>query len=180
MSIEANVEGQDVFDDSGAGNTSTEDPAAGSASEDTTEGGLDDTPPADDQPTDKTGEDTSGTPPENQDEVEVVTDAKGQKLIPEHRFKAALKKVTDELTAKDEELKQLKTPAVEVPDKEADPEGHKRYVRMEASVQVMREMKPDYQDVINHYATLAESNPLLNQAVEDHAIPAKLAHDIAK
>lgn len=180
MTTEANDEGQDVFDDSGADDASTADPTTGGQSQDTTEGGLDDGSEGEDQQTDKTGAKDSGTPPEDQEDLEAVVDAKGQKLIPEHRFKAALKKVTDELATKDEELKKYTTPEIKVPDKETDPEGHALHVRMEASVQVMREMKSDYQEVINHYATLAESNPLLNQAVEAHAIPAKLAYDIGK
>lgn len=180
MSTEQTTEGQDVFDDTdssassnelsfttedGKGNTTEEDDGA-----DTTEGGEGE----------QTGDKTSGTPPENEDDLEAVVDAKGQKMIPEHRFKAALKSATERAEKAERENAELTTPKIEVPDKATDPEGHSRHVRMEASVQVMREMKPDYQEVINHYATLAKDNPLLDQAVDGHALPAKLAYDIAK
>ncbi len=173
---EQTTELNDVFDDSSSGSAKS-------------------TPeyvePNDDKPEDKgetavktdeeeAGEDkTSGTPPEDQTEEEVV-DVKGQKLIPEHRFKAALKSAAERAEKAERELAERDKVVVPVPDKETDPKGHERHVRMDASVQVMRELRPDYQEVIDHYATMAESNPLLNQAVEADPLPAKLAYDIAK
>lgn len=122
-----------------------------------------------------------GTPPEGEEELEVVTDKTGKKLIPEHRFKAALKKVTDELEAKNAKLAEYEKPeAAPVPDKETDPEGYALHMRMDASKTIMMDLVPDYQEKINHFAVMAESNPLLNQAVASHPIPAKLAYDIAK
>jgi len=171
--------GQDVFDDSGAGTTDTTEDKSIGAGEDTVKGAPADDSVDESPGTDDAGDKASGTPPEGQEALEEVVDTKtGKKLIPEHRFKAALKKVTDELESKNAEL--AKYTATPVPDKETDPEGHSLHVRMTASADVMREMKSDYQDVINHYAKLAESNPLLNQAVADHPLPAKLAYDIAK
>lgn len=179
MTDNANDQGQDVFDDSGAGDTGTPETNSTGAGEDTVKGDQANDSVDGGEGTDDAGDEASGTPPEGQEALEEVVDAKtGKKLIPEHRFKAALKKVTDELESKNAEL--AKYTATPVPDKETDPEGHSLHIRMTASADVMREMKSDYQDVINHYAKLAESNPLLNQAVADHPLPAKLAYDIAK
>lgn len=184
MTTQAQDQGQNVFDDSDAGSTA----GAGElafTSEDGKGGKADVTvdPPADKaaegEDKGQTGEDAA-PPAADQDDEGVVVDDKGQKMIPEHRFKAALKKVTDERDAAAGKLKEYETPKIQTPDKDTDPEGHDLHVRMEASTQVMREMRDDYQDVINHYATLAEGNPLLNEAVAKHPLPAKLAYDIAK
>lgn len=180
MSNDANADGQDVFDDSGAGAASSADPSAGGSSQDTAEGGLDNDSVDGGQQTDQTGAKDSGTPPEDQEDPEIVVDAKGQKLIPEHRFKAALKSATDRAEKAEAEAAKLNTPQIEIPDKETDPEGYAQHIRMEASVSIMREMRSDYQEVINHYAELAKSNPLLDQAVTADPLPAKLAYDIAK
>lgn len=186
MTTETTGPGQDVFDDADTGSSAKADEAA-FTSEDGNGGSAskDDPTTATDEGSDEQGqsgeEDTSATPAEGQeDDNGAVTDDKGQKMIPEHRFKAALKKVTDELEEKTSKLKEYETPKVNVPDKDVDPEGHDLHVRMEASKQVMMEMRPDYQEVINHYATMAEGNELLNQAVSKHPLPAKLAYDIAK
>lgn len=123
---------------------------------------------------------SSGTPPEGEDDKEAVTDDKGQKFIPEHRFKAALKKVTEERDAAMSKLAEHEKPEpIQVPDKETDPEGYSLHMRMEQSQAVMRDLVPDYQEKIDHFAKMADLNPLLNQAVAAHAIPAKLAYDIA-
>lgn len=141
---------------------------------------ADEVKPADEDNTD-TGEGNeeqdAGTPPAEASikEDEIVDDGKP---IPVHRFKAALKKVTDELEATKQQLAD-KT-KVPVPDREKEPEAYEMHVRFEASQSIMRETKPDYQKVIDHYAVLEQSNPLLSQAVAKHPIPAKLAYDIAK
>lgn len=180
MNDNANDEGQDVFDDAPDGGSSAHASEMSFTTKDNGEQFTDD----ENQGQEENGEtgDKDAAPPaaDQEDDLEAVTDAKGQKMIPEHRFKAALKKVTDELEQTNSKLKEYETPKVEVPDKDIDPEGHDLHIRMEASTQVCREMYPDYQDVINHYATMAEGNDLLNQAVSKHPIPAKLAYDIAK
>lgn len=179
---------QSIFDDSGAsvaGEASA--PADKPAKDDVTKATED---AKDDQKgegdiiadkTDQTGaKKVDGTPPEAEDDPEAVTDDKGQKFIPEHRFKAALKKVTEERDAAMGKVAEYEKPEpIPVPDKDADPEGHALHIRMEASKQVMMDLRPDYQEKIDHFATMAESNPLLNQAVAGHPIPAKLAYDIA-
>lgn len=160
---------QDLFDDSES-DTSPAD--KDTSSEITTQEPQDET-------TDDSGEDETGTPPvEQEGDPEFTTDAKGQKMIPEHRFKAALKAVTEER----DNLKaaNARYTAEPIPDRNTDPQGYDLHTRMEASKAVMREMRDDYQVVINHYAEMAESNPLLNQAVAGHPLPAKLAYDIAK
>jgi hypothetical protein len=171
---------QDVFGDAGAAegeNTSDDSTPETKASD---EAASSDTGDANEGEGNQAGDkEASGTPPEGKDDLEMVTDAKGQKLIPEHRFKAALKSAEDRVRKELEEAANAPEPEAE-PDKATDPEGHARHVRMKASVEVMREMKPDYQEVIDHYAKMAMDNPLLDQAVDGAPLPAKLAYDIAK
>jgi hypothetical protein len=114
-------------------------------------------------------------PAEGQEDQKV---SKAEKMIPESRFKAALKDATEKLEAAQAELSQLK--ATPVPDKETDPEGYDLHVRMEASKAAMRATHADYQDVINHYAEMAKVNPFLNEAVAKHPVPAKYAYELAK
>lgn len=118
---------------------------------------------------------TTGTPPDGKDGKD---DSGNEKMIPESRFKAALKDVTDKYTATQAELNRMK--AVPEPDKIKDPEGYNLHVRIETSKSLMREMKPDYDDVIGHYKKMADVNPDLNVAVAKAAIPAKFAYDLAK
>ena len=185
MTTEATAtEGQDVFDDTGAGEgTSAAATSTTTQTDDgnaTVEGGATNTQGNGGEGNQQGDDTSSGTPTEGQDDLEIVTDAKGQKLIPEHRFKAALKSAAERAEKAERELAERDKVVIPVPDKEKDPEGHARHVRMEASVEVMREMRPDYQEVINHYAEMAKDNPLLDQAVDAAPLPAKLAYDIAK
>ncbi len=191
MSDVNTVEGdQSIFDDSGAevdsGNveTTTKAPVKKEEAETTEavkDGQSDQSAASKDEGNQTGAKKAPGTPPEGEDaDEESVTDDKGQKFIPEHRFKAALKKVTEERDAAQSKIAEYEKPQpVEAPDKETDPEGHALHMRMEQSQAVMRDLVPDYQEKIDHFAKMAESNPLLNQAVAAHAIPAKLAYDIA-
>jgi len=161
----------DVFDDAdNTGNVAEENLTAESA-----EGDFE----ADQK---ETGDKQSdGPPPEEKDEIETATDETGNKFIPEHRFRAAIKSVSDELEATKAKLAEYEqSQQLPLPDQDTDPEGHDLHVRMEASKSVMIEMRPDYFDVIKHYIELAETNPLLNEAVAVNPLPAKLAYDIAK
>lgn len=186
MSDNATEGQQDLFDDSSAGagettTTATKAEDAGAAEEADKATKSDAGVEGDGK--DQTGaKKATGTPPEDEEDPEAVTDEQsGKKFIPEHRFKAALKKVTDELEATKGKLAEHEKPEpVQVPDKDVDPEGYALHTRMDASQAVMRDLCGDYQEVIDHFATMAESNPLLNQAVAGHPIPAKLAYDIAK
>lgn len=188
MSNENAVEGdQSIFDDSGTSAAVSEADITTAKNDDTgatedAKGGQKDDGVTKDGQTDQTGvKKATGTPPEDEDDPEAVTDDKGQKFIPEHRFKAALKKVTEERDALQGKVAEYEKPEpIQVPDKDTDPEGHALHTRMEASQAVMRDLCTDYQEVIDHFAKMAESNPLLNQAVATHPIPAKLAYDIAK
>lgn len=123
---------------------------------------------------DETGEEETTEPPSEEKDKS----AKPEKMIPESRLKAALKDYEAKLDAANQELSQFK--ASPVPDKDKDPEGYNLHLRMETSKAVMREFATDYDDVIKHYAEMAESNPYLNEAVAKHPIPAKYAYDIAK
>lgn len=118
---------------------------------------------------------TDGTPPEGEKGDQSSND---NKMIPEHRFKAALKDVQDKLDAVMAENATLK--AQPAPDREKDPEGFALHTRMEASKAVMREFKPDYDEVIKHYVEMAKVNPELNERVAAAALPAKFAYDLAK
>jgi hypothetical protein len=131
---------------------------------------------------DETGEKpTDGPPPEEKDNTEVIADETGKKFIPEHRFKAALKSVSDELEVTRAKLTEYEQNQQEsIPDKDVDPEGHDLHIRLKASDSIMRELRSDYLDVVEHYKEMAKTNPLLNEAVAADPIPAKLAYDIAK
>lgn len=119
------------------------------------------------------------------DEEEVVPPTTAQtdeepteKLIPEHRFKAALKDVTDKYEKAKQELEQLKaTPA---PNRDEDPEGYELHVRIETSKAVMRSTHDDYDEKIAHYNEMTKVNPLLNQVVAAHPVPAQHAYNLAK
>lgn len=124
----------------------------------------------------KTGEDTTVTTPVAGKKDD--TGSSSEKMIPESRFKAALKDVTEKLDAANKELSTLK--ATPIPDKEKDPEGYDLHIRMETSKAVMRETVSDYDAVITHYKKMADANPYLNSVVAAHPAPAKCAYDIAK
>lgn len=115
-------------------------------------------------------------PPSEQQEGNKA--AKAEKMIPESRFKAALKDASDKLEAAKRELDTFK--AQPVPDKDRDPEGYDLHIRMEASKAAMRATHTDYQDVIEHYKEMADANPYLNEAVAKHPVPAQYAYQIAK
>lgn len=107
-------------------------------------------------------------------------DGKTEKMIPESRFKAALKDVTDERDRLAQENTSLKAkPAAMIPDQNADPEGWGRHVRLETSKQIMSETHKDYNDKIKHFQEMAAANPHLNEIVANHAMPAKFAYDLA-
>lgn len=120
-------------------------------------------------------ESASGTPPEDKKDGEDKSDSK---MIPEHRFKAAIKDVQDKLEAANKKLADYE--ASPVPDKEKDPEGYDLYSRMETSKAIMRDLVPDYDEVMSHYKEMAEANPYLNDAVAKHPAPAKYAYDVVK
>lgn len=124
-------------------------------------------------------EDTTATSADGEGEkTEDAAAAKSEKMIPESRLKAAISDVQKKLDEANRRLAEHEK--IPVPDKDVDPEGHAFYVRMETSRELMREVKPDYDEVIAHYTELARANPLLDEAVYKHAVPAKLAYDIAK
>jgi len=125
---------------------------------------------------DQSGDKDSVEPPETQEGES--RSVKAEKMIPESRFKAALKDATEKLEAANKELATFK--AQPVPDKNSDPEGYDLHVRMEASKAAMRATHEDYQEVIEHYKELADENPLLNDMVSRHPIPAQYAYQIAK
>ncbi len=120
------------------------------------------------------GEENAEPPSATEEEKETQS----EKMIPEHRFKAAVKDVTEKLNKAEQELAQLKaTPA---PDREADPDGYELHVRIETSKEIMRAIHDDYDETIAHYQELAKENPYLNNVVASHKTPAKHAYDIAK
>lgn len=121
--------------------------------------------------------DEAETEEEPTGETEDKTNSK-EKMIPESRFKAALKDVQEKMESVLQENAKLKaTPA---PDRENDPDGYEKHLRLEMSKSLMREFKPDYVEVITHFQEMAKLDPTLNQRVADHELPAKFAYDIAK
>lgn len=128
---------------------------------------------------DQTGEETTeeSTEPPSEDNKDEKAES-SSKMIPEHRFKAAVNAVNEKLEAANRELATLKaTPA---PDPEKDPEGHRFHMRMETSKEVMRATVSDYDETMQHYKIMADANPYINQAVAAHPSPAKYAYDLAK
>lgn len=132
------------------------------------------------------GEKQAEPPAANEDEEEgsepeaEEKGKKGEKLIPEHRMKAALKSVTDKLQAAQEKLAKYETNEIKAPDREKDPEGYERHVRIEVSKQIMADMHEDYDEMIDVYLEMAKANPALEQAVMSSRLPAKTAYDLAK
>lgn len=122
-------------------------------------------------------EEASETP----DEEKVDDQKKTEKLIPEKRFKAALADATsklqkqlDEANAKLSEF--VKTPEI---DREKDPDGYDRQLRIDTSVAMMADVE-DYDDMIEHFKEMEKSNPSLTEFVRNHRTPAKAAYDLAK
>lgn len=115
---------------------------------------------------------------ETPSEDESSEETKAEKLIPESRFKAALKDVNDKLTKANQKLAEMT--AKPAPDRAADPDGYELHVRIETSKEIMRSTHDDYDSTIAHYQAMAKENPYLNQAVAAHKTPAKHAYDIAK
>lgn len=101
-----------------------------------------------------------------------------EKMIPEHRLKAAIKDVTDKLNKAQQELAELK--AQPVPDRKEDPDGYERHLRIETSKAIMRETHADYDEVMSHLQEMIDVNPFLEDAIAKHAMPAKYAYDIVK
>lgn len=133
--------------------------------------------PAESEPetSDETGEKQAAETPDADDGAK---EDQAEKMIPVHQFKAALKDVNDKLAKAQQELNQMKaTPA---PDRSKDPDGYERHLRLETSKAIMVETHADYDDVIGHFQTMAAENPLLNDLVANHPLPAKYAYDIAK
>lgn len=129
----------------------------------------------------ETSDESEGETDEESDETESTdeeADETSEKMIPESRFKAAIKDVQDKLDAALQENAKFK--AVEAPDRDTDPDGYEAHLRLEMSKTLMREFKPDYVEVITHYQEMAKVNPHLNEMVAKHELPAKLAYDLAK
>lgn len=170
----------DVFDDSVAASQATEQPAEPEAKTEEIKSEEPATQEADkteDQTqTQETGEkqETEATPAEAQDGEKDQSD----KMIPEHRFKAALKDVTDRLDAAQAELAQMKQQPA--PDRNADPDGYDLHIRVETSKAIMAETHEDYNEVMQRYIEMEKANPAIAQVVAAHQLPAKYAYDLAK
>lgn len=103
---------------------------------------------------------------------------KSEKMIPEHRLKAALKDVNEKLSKAEQRLAELT--ATPPPDRASDPEGYDRHVRIETSKMIMAETYDDYDEKIAHFQEMAKVQPELNTIVGNHHAPAKMAYDLAK
>lgn len=171
---------EDVFNDqpavSGEGDSKTFDLPAKEQEQPVVDSAASEAPEQEAQDDQQSGEQSATEPPSAAQEND--KSSKPEKMIPESRFKAALKDATDRLNNATAELAKLKaTPA---PDRDSDPEGYERHVRLEVSRDMMRQSKPDYEEVIQHYVEMAKVNPHLNDQVASHAMPAMFAYDLAK
>ena len=133
---------------------------------------------SDDESEEETEEESTDETEEEADPSGEAETATNEKMIPESRFKAALKDIQEKLDSALQENAKYK--AVPAPDRNTDPDGYEKHLRLEMSKSLMREFKPDYEDVIKHYQEMAKVNPSLNQMVADAELPAKFAYDLAK
>jgi len=117
------------------------------------------------------GEQENAETPSATEEVKDKT----EKMIPESRFKAAIKDVT----AERDELRAKLASQQPIPDKETDPEGYDLHLRIETSKEIAQEIYPDYSEKIAYYQEMAKENPYLNQQVAAAKNPAKFAYDLA-
>lgn len=143
--------------------TTEEVPAAETATTEEAEG----------ESSEKQGENTAEPPA-----AEDTKSDKSEKMIPEHRFKAALKDVTEKLQEAQQKIAAME--AKPAPDRASDPDGYDRYMRIETSKAIMRDAFPDYDEKIIHFQEMAKVNPVLNDVVANHQAPAKMAYDLAK
>lgn len=137
--------------------------------------------PVEPEPQEPPTPDEEEEPPSEDDEPEPKEqeeDDPKEKMIPESKFKAAIKDVQSKL---DEALNEnAKLTAKPTPDRTADPDGYEKHLRLSMSRELMRNYNEDYDDVIAHYQEMAKVNPSLNQLVEENELPAKFAYDLAK
>lgn len=124
-------------------------------------------------------EDEESTP-EDESTDEPEEEEPKEKVIPESRFKAAIKNLQDQLDGALQENANLKAQSNPPPNRDEDPEGHEAHIRLEMSKSLMMEFKEDYVEVIKHYQEMAKTNPQLNEMVAKAELPAKLAYDLAK
>lgn len=168
----------DPFEDNEAPETQNDEGAEQSSDEQANE-----SEPSGEQ--EEAGQSEEENPTGESENEEEQSQNKTEKMIPESRMKAALNDVSTKLTKTEEELNQtkaelMKFKTVPVPDKDADPEGYAVHQRIEFTKKIMRDVYPDYNEKIAHYQTMAEVNPLLNEAVKAAENPAKYAYDLAK
>lgn len=166
-------EGHDVFDDSENEIQTVEEKEVVKSEETSTEKVE---VPEDEENSEETGEkqEVEASPAENKDE----DDNQSEKMIPEHRFKAAIKDINEKYEAAQAKLAQLE--AKPTPDRETDPDGYDLHMRMETSKTIMAETHEDYDEMIRHYIEMEKTNPVLAQVVSAHPIPAKHAYELAK
>lgn len=119
--------------------------------------------------------DEGAEPPAADEDSEV---SKSEKMIPESRFKAAIKDVGDKLSEAQRELAAMK--AAPRPDPSKDPQGAALHDKLEQSVAMMAEQYSDYDDTILHFQEMAKAEPSLNGIISQAKHPAKMAYDLAK
>lgn len=173
----ADQENHDVFSDETEETAETEETSQEETEETETDAEEAEDEGAETEETEQQGDDDAETPAANEDEGEKPSG----KMIPEHRFKAALKDVTDKLTAAETELAERRAKeAPAAPDHKTDPEGYERHMRIQSSKEIVSDMFPDYDEKIEHFQAMAKENPHLNVIVGNAKNPAKMAYDLAK
>jgi len=103
--------------------------------------------------------------------------SQAEKMIPESRFKAAIKDVNDKLITAQREMAAMK--AVPPPDRTKDPEGYDRHNRIEMSRTLVSRIYKDYYEKIAHFQEMVKANPSLGAIVANNEIPAQMAYDLA-
>lgn len=106
----------------------------------------------------------------------VAKEEKAEKFIPEHRFKAALKNVTDERDALTERLKTYER------GQQVEPDLSQVLLneRINQSRELMSELKEDYEEKETIFIDLAKADPALVEKMQKSSNPAKFAYNTAK
>lgn len=108
-------------------------------------------------------------------ETPAAVEGKSEKLIPEHRMKAALRSASEKIDALRDENRRLKG---EEPD--ADLSEVLLNQRINMSREIMIETKPDYEEMENVFAELAKEDESLISKMRNAQNPAKFAYKMAK
>lgn len=165
-------EDQDVFNDAPDTSEGAEKEVPDTEQEESAEAATDEAEPEQEEGSEEQGEEDAEPPA-----ADKSAKSKSDKMIPEHRHKAALADVNKKLAEANARISEMtKQPA---PDHTKDPDGYARHVRLETSKAIVSSMFDDYNDKIEVFQQMAQANPSLNDIVANAENPAKMAYDLA-